>query len=264
MAVFYDKVQCDYIPDCPELNDPDAYQQVGVVHTHVSVLNYQSIMSLEDYLKGIKDLYFTDAQAYERNVCYMLSQIVSGILYVNDQGCPMKVINKRDILIVTPNGYDEKLVVINPFGYQQFKATMNFKAVSDQVNKLALLFLQLNIPHETKDVYKRVPQKTTYSKGIRKVVQTLSETNDLQGLLTVKDLLEFLLWGPHEDEIKALTLAENREEAFAIWLEIERCKIVNKYAVEQPRPSVEECSVMMFLCSASGSSLFDTTKLLFV
>ena len=260
-ANFHDTVPTECLPD---QKDEDLYSIYGTVQATVAMIRCSAICCLEDYMAGIHHLYEKDPIPYERNVCYILVQLLNGLLYLHTKGFPLPSITTKDVLVVTPCGGDEKTIVLNPFN-NQLKITppraVKKQNGTEEVEGIIAELLQI-IPDPEQDISAQIGGQTSFSRGLQKVAHAL-RTLDQHPLTIARNIAEFLLWGPQEEEIKTLSLAEDREQAFSVWLELERCKMLNQFAkMPVSHCSVEERNHIKFLCRTTGYTLFDTTKLL--
>ena len=236
-------------------NGANAARSGGMIKSYILVIRYETLESLEDYTKQMHDLKECDLPLYEKNACYVFSQVLNGILYLEEKGFVIDNFSSRNVLLVTHHNSDERHIVVNHSRFLS-QVKVGAKVKGHEVIRILLDLLQVKDEDEVLDMY---------SRGLQKIIQFLHDEEN--GLLKVKNALEFMLWGPQDEEIKCLTLAEDREQAFNIWLDVERNAMVNKYAamtMQQELPiSIEEMSQVRFLCRASGSRLFENTKLLY-
>ena len=261
-VVFYDKISSDVFPDATSKADPHPYQLYGMVQTQVVILNCSRVTSLSDHMVSLSNLLTQDNEKYERVVCHILSQVLNGMLYLIEKGFQIRTLTMKDILMVTPIGKKETFVALNSIIYYR-TIRPGGKQTCVAIVKLLFDLLQIKMTSDDKTAYRSIPVRSQYSLGFQKMVKTL-QGHDNQSILSARHILEIMVWGPQQEEIKALTLAEDREQAFDVWLELERCKLVNKYATEDPESSVQELLYMNFLCSSTGATLFETTKILHV
>ncbi|KAF6027376.1 hypothetical protein EB796_014309 [Bugula neritina] len=101
-------------------------------------------------------------------------------------------------------------------------------------------------------------QKSIIFTTIDDLVQSSEDLGDLK---TIYAILQYLLWGPKDDEVKVITLAEHRRQAFELWLQLARGKQLSSLALK-PIDNLKAFMVTSFLANSNGTELFKITKLL--
>lgn len=260
VATFQDLVAADYFGE-QSSSSPSRYKVYGSQTTSVLVTNYTSVTSLEDYLAILNSAYESDPPTYDRSVCYIMLQVLNGLIYVHDKGCPIRSLGTRDILVVSSNGYEEKYIVINPHCRQ--RPELSLQSVGKELTKILLKLLHVEVPtfRMKQDLSARIPTRSTYSRSFQRMVQIL-EGKDISDIILARNLMDFMLWGPTDEDIKLIGCSENRKQGFEVWLTMEQCRAVSRYAIEGLEPLLEEANLMRFLCSATGAMLFEITKCL--
>ncbi len=276
--MFMDRIPGRYFPDCGDMSG--VKQTFSLTETNVAVLSLSAVVSLERALADLDLLFSSDLTEYEKTMCHWLSQVMSVVLETVDQKLSLIGFNfEKDITIATMpqecssvSEYRYPLLVIPSVVYESGiigettenaapDMAENWNLVCMEVAKL--LFLLLKLKGDPKGNPSEIPLRTKYSKGLQKFVRILQE-GTLQAFIQAKVLLESILWGPQEEEIKSLTLAENRLQAFQIWLDLRRCQIVGDVALGKVPRDLAAANQMWFLCAATGKSLFDMAKLLYM
>ena len=222
-------------------------------------MKYTSITNLNYYMTGIVPLQSTDPEDFERLVCYLMDQVINGLLYLQGKACTQYSIDTTDILLLTSKGYREKFVCINPHCIEKQKRTK--RSVGENLKHLLFELLQSTVPMADCDLSGCIPLRSSYSRALCKLAQMLTDEADNM-LQLARNLLEFVLWGPNEEDLKCLTLAEDRQQAFEVWISLERCRVVTRYALQVMQPRLEEAHHIRFLCSLTGTDLFQITKIL--
>ena len=279
--IFSDRILATYFPDSVSKATSDAvkskpgepikskvYQLGGMVHTNMAVITYHSIHSFEEHMKNVIHKKIKNGEPYERTVCYYIFQILNAVLSAHDGSSlyTIKCVNLNDILLVEhPNAKNEPYLVINPLRSADFDRLDEETLCSDLINVL-LQLLNLDPPTDPKSRGSsrkiQASGDTRFTSGMRRFVDVL-EKRTFNCLLVARSIMEYLLWGPADREMKSLLLAEDREQSFCIWLEVTRCKFVNELALGQLNRNLELSHMFHFLCAVTGSSLLDVTKLLY-
>ena len=250
IAMFTDKLPADYFPD--QSDSSDTYQLFGDVETNIAVLNYHSIDSIDHYCHEMALLYASDSEKYDRCICYILAQILNALLYVHDRVHSLSSLRLHNVTVVTCVTSSEKRIILNP-------TKQNEQSGIPELCDDIVILLTKDLLQSSK--HSSIPS-TRYSKGFNEVIQVLKSGSDLEALIDTRNMLEFMLWGPVEEDIEILLLAEQREHTFHVWLELVRCRCVNTLALERNAPSIEAADRLKFLCSVNGQSLYNTAKML--
>lgn len=257
-AVFQDTVPPEYFPDVKDLDEPSKFRKLRRATTNILVFRYTSISTLHYYMTSVVPLQTTDPEEVECLVCYIMDQVINGLLYLQGKSCTQYSTDTRDILLVTTANYQEKVIVINPHCLE--KQRRSRKSVGENLKLLLVELLQSTVSAVDSDGG-CLPLNSSYSRALCKLAQLLTEEGT-DMLEQARNLLEMALWGPNQDALHCLTLAEDRPQAFEVWLSLERCRMVTKYALQVLQPRLEEAHHIRFLCSLSGDQLFHITKLL--
>ena len=236
-----------------------------MVQTNMAVITYHSIKTLENYVTETlrKDLAM-GTEAYHRAVMYCLYQIMNAILSQQDGTSVyvVRTIKLNDILVVAhPVSPEEQYLVVNPLSSGEVEIKED-EIICNDIVRLVCYFLDIPYSEKHRDITVKIVGKSRYIASLKKYVDMLAG-NSLSSLLVCRSILEYSLWGPTEKEIKSLLLSEDREQAFCIWLEVARCKAVNELALGQLEKNLELTHMFHFLCSVTGSTLLEVTKLLF-
>ena len=263
--LFTDRISAEYFPEPPQGVEVDHYQFYGMVQTNIAVFAYDSVQSLPAYLKVVDQENRNNQEAHHHSLCYILSQVFSAVLYSQDldAACAVQTIHPRDVLVVTSGGREEKYVVVNNV-CQQRNSNDDIAIVCRDLIRLIFYMLNLQRPSDSdlQDCHTFLPSRTVCSRGLKKIVQVLQEAT-FESLVSAWNMLQFLLWGPSEAEIKSMTLAEKRELAFSMWLEVSRSRTVNKVAMEgKDDLDIRTANMCRYLYSTTGTVLFETTKLM--
>lgn len=260
-TMFRDKISADYFPQ-PRGLDPKVYQLFGVEQTNIAVLGYNSVDSLTNYIQETHRKLKSSSAEFERNACYIMSHILNGLLFLYERNLQVAKLHSNEILVVEVQK-DEKYCVVN--------VTSPAKDLLGQDNQLfdsviALIFQVMKLRWNKKeDPYTVIPVKSKYSQAFRKLVALLYQKQfTLQSLIMARNILEYILWGPDEQEAKVFKESKNLEEAHAVWLEVGRCKLINQMALgnAEAEGNLARASRIRFLCSMTGSALADTAKII--
>jgi len=260
VCMFRDRISADYFPEPPG-SSSQVYTLFGVEQTHIAVLSYTAVQGLPGYIqheyKKHKD---AGPEEFERVSCYIMVHILNGVLYLHEKDHQLSVLRSNDILMVTGKTGETYPALNLP--HQTKHPDGQESQLFDSI--IVIMFLVLKVAwRKEEDPYTAIPEKSQYSRAFRKLVSMLHQKQfTLQSLITARNILECMLWGPSEEEVRTLTRAQDPEHAFSMWLEVSRCRLVNQYAVSCAGVSLEQASVMRFLCSMTGSALCDAVGIL--
>lgn len=95
-------------------------------------------------------------------------------------------------------------------------------------------------------------------KTIEDLIQNSSDAGDLK---TIALIIQYLLWGPKADEIKVMSMVENKKQSFDLWLHLSRGSLLNELLI-QPMEKHKVYIMANFMASTSGPELFKISKLL--
>ena len=239
------------------------YQLGGMVHTNMAVITYHSIETFEAYVQRVIHRRIVTHEPYERLVCSVMFQVLNAALSAHDGSSlyTLKTVNTSDILVVehvTAKG--EPYVVVNPLRSADFERFDEQLLCNDLIKLLCFL---LKLPADSqKAASASVTGTSRFALGLKRFLSVL-EHGTFSSILIARSIVEYLLWGPSDKEIKSLLLAEDRQQAYCIWLEVTRCRFVNELALAQLNRNLELSHMFHFLCAVTGSSLLDVTKLLY-
>ena len=243
---------------------PHAYQLYGLEQTNIACLAYTGMVSFRDYW----DAKYTEMSsfmpiAYERLIANHLAQILNGLLHVRDQGCIIRRLELDYIMVVTSGGGDEEHPVINPAPWD-FDDMLDIDPEPLCLDVVALLLTMFHLDPSTTPLtglLQAIPAKTKYSQGFHRLLPLLT-SHSWESIIHARDLMEFLLWGPEEEEWKNLMAADDPPQAFNVWLEVARSTLVTQFAVQRPPPTIEVANKLRCFCALTGSALRDAAKLL--
>ena len=240
VAMFTDRVPAEYFPDQP----------LGDVETNIAVLNYHSVDSIDNYCREIALLYVNDNDKYDRSVCYILAQILNALLYIHDRIHLVSSLRSHNVAVVAFGVDSKKRVIVNPT-----KGRGDLRQLCDDI----VILLTRDLLRDS--ISASIPS-TRYTKGFDEIVRVLKTGGDLDAVICARNMSEFMLWGPVKEDVEILSLADQREQTFHVWLELVRCRCVNTLALERNAPSVEAADRLKFLCAVTGQSLYNTAKML--
>ena len=182
----------------------------------------------------------------EMDVIFILLQVLNIIFGLNESQLRLESISSNDFIIVTDEHDVATLhchnINVAPAPNQKLGLTCE---------KLRMFLMQVS--HATPSL-----QKSVLFTTVDDMVQNAEDMGDLR---TIGAILQYLLWGPKEDEVKIITLAEHRRQAFELWLHLARGKLVSGLALK-PIDNIKAYMVTNFLANTNGSELFKITKLL--
>lgn len=216
------------------------------VTSYVTVLpRYERVESLKEHIARLNQEKKSDREL-EMDIIFILLQILNVIFSLNDKQLRLETVSSSDFLVVT-DAEDMSTVFCN-----------GLHVVSSPNQKLGLtceklrMFL-MQIGHTCASL-----AKSSMFTVVDDMVQNASDMGDLR---TISTILQYLLWGPKEEEIRVITLAEHRRQAFELWLQLARGNLLTRLVFRQ-MDKLKIYMISNFLANTNGSELFKITKLL--
>lgn len=254
-----------------------------MAEANIAVLEAVSISNASSAVHSLDGIFSSDLTEYERKMCHWLTQVMGVFLDTADQDISLAGLNLTDhvTLVTSQHGLvDSKSpVLIIPSLLENAENSSKSSAAFSSGSRpnslhpwpeicsglVQLLFclLRLTFKQDAKDPSLDIPIRTKYSKGFQRFVKLLDGAT-MESIVHGKLLLEAMLWGPQEEEIKPLSLAEDREQAFQVWLDLKRGKLINDLALGEIDKTLQTANMAWFLCSVTGRVLFDITKALYL
>ncbi|XP_067938509.1 serine-rich adhesin for platelets-like isoform X2 [Watersipora subatra] len=203
------------------------------------------VESIKSYLERLKSEQRSN-EDLELDVIFVLLQILNIIFGLHENQLRLDSVSMSDFLVLTDSTNASTvhchMVNVTQSANQKIGLTCE---------KLRMLLMQVS--HSTESLLKSVIFTT--------VDDMIQNAEDLGDLKTISAILQYLLWGPKEDEVKVITLAEHRRQAFELWLQLARGKLLSGLALK-PIDNLKAHMVTAFLANTNGSELFKITKLL--
>ena len=282
--IFSDRILAKYFPDenpgvmspLTSPTDPTksrVHNLGAMLQTNMAVVTYHSIQTFESFVKtrlhaklasDVSVPSLSETTSRERLVCYVLFQVLNAVLSAHDGSSlyVIKTVDVTDILVVEHSVAEgSHYVIVNPLRSADFER-LDEEMLCCDVTKLLCFVLDINFTVMRGELARLVPGTSRFAVGMRKMVEVL-ESGCFSALLVARSLMEYLLWGPSDKEMRSLLLAEDRQQAFCIWLEVLRCRYVNELALGQLERNLELSHMFHFLCAVTGANLLDVTKLLY-
>ena len=214
------------------------------IQAYVTILPaHNKLMSITSYIKSREETKSDEHLVLDS--LFILLQVISLIFALAEKQKQIESISAGDLVVSVdsdciPTVYCHMISVK--------KTCTNFNLICE---KLRLLVIQLT---HTCERLTRVKQFKT----VEDLIQNSADAGDLK---TIALIIQYLLWGPKEDEIKVMSSAENRKQAFELWLHLSRATLLNQL-VFQPLDRLKMCMMIGFWTNTSGNELFKITKLL--
>lgn len=214
----------------------------------VSLLpEYGNIQSITSFMKSRHDLCKSD-ENLAMDSLFILLQVISIVFSLAERHMQLNSVSAGDLLIIT--GKEENAI---PTVYCHMVSVK--KVTSPDYNliceKLRMFLIQLT--HASKRIEK--------SSNFHTVEDLIKNSEDAGDLKTIALIIQYILWGPKEDEIKVMSVADNRKQAFDLWLSLSRTKLLNGLLLH-PMANLKMYTLASFLTNTCGQELFKLTKLL--
>jgi hypothetical protein len=228
----------------------------GRYHAWVWVTDYEKVYTLATFLTEMRQIIGRCTEQFERYISYSLAQILDGVLGSHDSKHPVFILKPADILAVTCGERPEKFLVINP-ACTSTSDNKAFKPLFLDLIRVVFFLLNIDCPStmESDVLLLKIPRRSRYSHALRLLVTFMLTGSTFQDVLYARNFLEFLLWGPNEDEVTTMNLTKDPAGAFSLWLDMARHRTVAKFAREHHAASVELTHMLRFYCTETGVSL---------
>ncbi|XP_013415081.1 titin [Lingula anatina] len=236
---------------------------------HLRLLKFSFIETLNQYLTRLRSS--SDLVDFEKQMCFVLLQIIDGfgVLQDNKKNFEQKLAN---IVVVSPLSSQDRTVALMP-KIQDNSSEESFTAFEkSEVKDMLVSVLNLAFPGSDWDSVILFTPK--YSRGVEKLFDIL-KTDPGSFLLHSKYLLEFLLFGPNEEDMRVILQMGGKEsvysdDTFQLWFETERVKVVNHLAQQTVAQeqyirglSHEYACKICFLCGDAGAQYMTVANMIY-
>ena len=255
-ALYQDQLSATLFPDVS--SDPRVYGQCGKVPTTVWVLPFASVCSFEEYCIGLRGLYATKLPVYHRYLCSAFQQALSAILYLLNRGCCLQCFQADEILGVTPDGEQEPFVLVLPHHCHVGAKPAPREPFVGEINRL---LLQLLDDRKLASACGVSLSQSRFYRGLYQVSKVLNR-NTTPTLFKAQLMCEFMLWGPGEQQLRAILCSPSPQAALDVWLQLERARVIARFAIEDFVATKEDAHRVHFLVAATDQTLCDTAQLL--
>lgn len=204
----------------------------------------------------------SSAARFEQSVCHCVVEVLNAVLYLRDSGCSVLRLSDDDVLMARfSDARWHPLVKPSALTFDVC-TDLDSALLNDDIVRLLCLMLRVDSSGKVDRLELKMVSRSKYSRGLQRLVRILQQ-NTWEGLESGRNLLEFLLWGPSEEEAKLVAMTETRETSFRVWLEVARCRMTSELVLQANRNNLELANQARFLCRATESSLLGVTKVLF-
>lgn len=203
-----------------------------------------------------------DATRYEQSICHCVVEVLNALLYLRDSGCSVLRLTDEDVLMARFSDARWHPFIKPSVMTFDICTDVDSALLNDDLVRLLCLMLRVDPSGKLDRPESKIVSQTKYSRGLQRLVRILQQ-NTWEGLEIGRNLVEFLLWGPSEEEAKLVAMTETRETSFRVWLEVARCRMTSELVLQANRNNLELANQAKFLCRATENSLLGVTKLLF-
>lgn len=176
---------------------------------------------------------------------FVLIQVLNLLFGLSERLLQVEILSANDLCVILDED-DIPTVVCHMLTVK--KSSVNFKLSCE---KLRMFVIQLG----------HLSDRLAKSPLFKKVEDLITNSTDQGDLKTISLIIQYLLWGPKADEIKIMSVAESRKQAFELWVQLARAKLLNRLATVH-MSKLKICMIANFLNNTSGQELFKITKLL--
>ena len=179
---------------------------------------------------------------------FILLQVISIIFALAERQLQLESVSAGDLLVLTNHSENAVPTVFCHMISVKKVVSPDYNLICE---KLRMFLIQLT--HASNRI-----EKSEHFKTIEDLISNSGDAGDLK---TIALIIEYILWGPKDDEIKVMSVADNRKQAFDLWLNLSRTKLLNGLLF-QPMNNLRMYTLANFLTNTSGQELFKLTKLL--
>lgn len=211
----------------------------------VTLLPYHSeVQSVMSYIQT-RDRVCKSDDYLAMDSLFIILQVISIIFSLAERQLHIESMSASDFLIsldsdTIPTVYCHMISIK--------KSAVNYNLTCE---KLKMFLIQLS----------HTSVRLSKSKHFETVEDLIRNAEDAGDLKTIALIIQYLLWGPKDDEVKVMAVAENRKQAFELWLHLSRGKLLNELAI-RTMDTLKTYTTANFLTNTSGPELFKITKLL--
>lgn len=202
--------------------------------------------SVQSYLRR-RDSEIANDEEYVMEILFVILQVLNITFSLSERLLQLESLSANDLCVILDSESDS-LPTVTCHMLSVKKTSMDYSLTCE---KLRMFLIQLCHMSE------RLPKSVTF----KKVEDLLSNSSDQGDLRTIALILQYLLWGPKAEEVKIMSVAESRKQAFDLWLQLARAKLLNQLAAQK----MDKLKVYMlsnFLVNTNGQELFKIAKLL--
>lgn len=229
--------------------------QGGRVKVHIVVTRYHTYEFLNDYFYSLQESMQVTSDDYYQHFVFVLVQCFRAFLFALERGYSLSNIGLQDMNIVSAIGMSGKFISIWP----KLKAHEN-GSPDDSICGNAKRIMQEMILSFTCIEQKFPPR---FESAMDRVTELLHQEHT-ECLSVARAVLEFSLWGPQMKALEDIMNSNAQEQAFDMWLEVQRASLINKLARMSARSteskSVDDLYKMKFLLKSNGASMAEVAK----
>jgi len=230
----------------------------------VGLLLFQSVSGLDEYWHLQWKLLQKSVVTLERLACLSLAQIIGVVLALHDCGHPVTRLHHGDVVYVQRDASADWYPVVRMSVVGSICLERDAAAVCDDATLLILRMLCVDTEKGDRTLSPLSAPRTLFSRVLQRAARLLKEKT-WESLSTARDVIEYTLWGPPEDEAKIAAMTEDRREtAFRLWLDVTRCRLLSQLVLDANSCGLETGNQVRYLCRMTDTLLLDTTKHLFV
>lgn len=255
----------DYADSSSSKKSSEGVYGSELVDCHVSILpQYTCVQSVLSYLKSQHDTSKSD-ENLGMDSLFILLQVISLIFSLADRQLELESVSASDLLIIGSSSHPPSsssfqsaggssslsvipTVLCHMIAVKRINSSPKYSLICE---KLRMFLIQLV----------HCSDRLEKSESFQTVEDLINNSSDAGDLKTIALIIQYLLWGPKLEEVRLMSTTENRKQAFDLWLNLARSKLVNTI-IFQSMDNLKVYTLASFLASTSGQELFKLTKLL--
>jgi len=207
---------------------------------------YPGISSVATYLEKQNLERADNDRSLEEDVYYLLVQVLNLIFSLAKRGLHLDSVSATDLLLVTDEA-KTPTVLCHMINVRKLSSP-NYSLTCE---KLRMFLIQVT----------HLCERLKKSSMFKKLEEMIQNSDDQGDLKTIKIILQYLIWGPTQEEVEVIIRAENKRQAFEHWLQLARARMLTQLT-SQGIDKLQLHDVAQYLASTSSHELFKINKLL--
>lgn len=264
---------------------------------NVAVLPFATVVRFDEYWRLQHQLVLTgelQAAYVERSICRTVAYLLGAAIHLHNHGWPKPRLDWNHVVMVPTSlvSPGECLPLLRPSTKTSPAAVDRPSSLFSDVHQLVSIMLEPDVVESGSDAADKPPflmsepddsvpklvvrrvdiasflsTDSPYARCLQRVLRHMQQAvSSARWDATVAEslrMLEFVLWGPREDEARLAAVSETRDQDLKNWLALSRCRLVAQLTADENVLNAELLCKAQFLCDVTEMEILDITKSLF-